>query len=129
MNRDRFDQRAQSFTTTLAQLKKATLEPETEFIRDAVIQRFEFTYELAWKMLKLALEGKDIDVRNAKDTIAAAIEQGLLEDGNTWTEMHRMRNLTSHTYDPALARDVYKFVIVTGAGEFERLAGRMRNWR
>lgn len=125
MNRERFDQRAQSFATALAQLKKATLEPETEFLRDAVIQRFEFTYELAWKTLKLALEDKDIDVRNAKDTIAAAIEQGMVDDGNLWTEMHRMRNLTSHTYDPELAQSVYKFVIATGVVEFESLAGRL----
>lgn len=125
MNRERFDQRAKSFVIALAQLKKATLEPETEFLRDAVIRRFEFTYELAWKTLKLALEDKDIDVRNAKDTIAAAIEQGMVGDGNLWTEMHRMRNLTSHTYDPELAQSVYEFVIATGVAEFENLAGRL----
>ncbi len=74
------------------------------------IQRFEFTYELAWKTLKLYLETKDIDVRNAKDTLKAAFEQGLIQNADDWSELHQKRNLTSHTYDEALAQEIYLFI-------------------
>ncbi len=53
-----------------------------DYLNDAILQRFEFTYEMAWKALKLVLAAKDIDVRSPKETLAAALQQNLLTDGN-----------------------------------------------
>ena len=47
------------YRQTLEALRRATLEPKNEFLRDSVIQRFEFTYELAWKSLKRYLEQEE----------------------------------------------------------------------
>lgn len=102
---DRFEQRYQHFTAVLTRLQDALLETNApaDLIRDAVIQRFEFTYELAWKTMKDWLAQKDIDVRNAKDTLKEALAQGVIADGNRWSVLHEARNLTSHTYDEATA--------------------------
>lgn len=98
----------------LIQLEKALHEPESEFIRDAVIQRFEFTYELAWKTLKAYLATLDITALNAKETLKAAYQQGLLVDADAWGTLHQKRNLTSHTYDEALAEALYHYLKTDG---------------
>ncbi len=110
MNGERFKERKGDFSDAILRLNDALNQPYNEFLRDSVIQRFEFTYEAAWKCAKLWLATKDIDVRNAKDTLKEALTQGLIVDGNGWSELHRMRNLTSHTYDKKLAEDVYHFI-------------------
>ena len=53
---------------------------------------------------------------------------GLLVDGNGWSQLHRMRNLTSHTYDEAQALLVYRFVKVDGVRLFSELAARVQTW-
>ena len=101
------------FLKALNQLDKAQQEPYSEFIRDAVIQRFELTYDLAWKTLKAYLASQDIKVLNPKETLKASFEQELIEDAETWGQVHKYRNLTSHTYDELLANDIYTFLMVT----------------
>lgn len=126
---NRLAERASDFLTAVTRLEEALMQPENSFMRDATIQRFEFTYELAWKALKLWLERKDITVLNAKDTLQAALEQGLLADGNGWSQLHRMRNLTSHTYDEAQAVRVYQFIKNDGVQLFRTLAEQVRAWK
>ena len=111
---DRFQQRLADFDRSNAKLQAVFAEAESELVRDATIQRFEIAYELAWKTMKLWLAGKDIDVRNAKDTLRAALEQGIIDDGNAWARLHEMRNLTSHVYDEAVAQRVFFFMKTEG---------------
>lgn len=125
---DRLTERTTDFLSALARLKEALAQPESSFLRDATIQRFEFTYELAWKAIKLWLESKDITALNAKETLQGAVQQGLIQDGNSWSELHRMRNLTSHTYDEAQAIRVYNFVRTEGVTLFDEVAQEMRSW-
>jgi nucleotidyltransferase substrate binding protein (TIGR01987 family) len=125
MDKQRFIERQNEFAKAVQRLRDAVGQQENEFIRDAVIQRFEFTYELAWKAIKLYLESKDIDVRNPKDTLREALVQGLIENGDLWSELHRMRNLTSHTYDEKLAVEVYQFVKTYALDLFNRLAKKL----
>ena len=85
--------------------------PADEELRDACIQRFEFTFELCWKMLKRRLE---IDLPNAAEVdglsyralIRAGAEHGLVADVAPWWVYRDKRNITSHTYDAAKAADV-----------------------
>jgi nucleotidyltransferase substrate binding protein (TIGR01987 family) len=125
---DRLAERSADFLSAYERLKEALAQPENSFLRDASIQRFEFTYELAWKAIKLWLEGKDIIVLNAKDTLQAALEQGVIAKGNEWSELHRMRNLTSHTYDETQAIRVYQFIKRDGIELFSELAVKVRSW-
>ncbi|MEJ0061934.1 MAG: HI0074 family nucleotidyltransferase substrate-binding subunit [Alphaproteobacteria bacterium] len=126
MNLDeRYRERIGDFRKALAKLRQGLDEASTELGRDGVIQRFEFTYEQAWKTLKLWLAGKDIDVRNAKDALREALGQGLLDDGGLWSRLHENRNLTSHTYDSAVAAAVYAFIAAEGYAALARLLEKL----
>jgi nucleotidyltransferase substrate binding protein (TIGR01987 family) len=121
MNSTRLFERIADYRKVLARLREALAAPETDLVRDATIQRFEFTFELAWKAVKLLLEFKGSDVRNPRDTLREALNQGLIDDGNGWTELLENRNLTSHTYDAKLSMDVYTFLKSKGLMLFEAL--------
>lgn len=74
---------------------------------DATIQRFEFTIELFWKLLKSILEEKGIEVQYPKDVLREAYKGHLINDELLWLSILKDRNLTSHTYDDKLANEVY----------------------
>ena len=84
-------------------------EQADEQIRDGLIQRFEFTYEISHKTLKRSLESTSanpaqFDAMAFQDIIRTANEQGLLAgDWNDWKQYREMRSRTSHTYDEATA--------------------------
>jgi nucleotidyltransferase substrate binding protein (TIGR01987 family) len=85
-------------------------EPNT-FIYDSVIKRFEFTYELAWRLMKAYMEYKGgEDVRFARDVFREAFATGLIMEGEVWLEMMRDRNLSSHTYDEGESQRIYERV-------------------
>jgi nucleotidyltransferase substrate binding protein (TIGR01987 family) len=96
----------------LQSLDLALAKEKDEFIRDSVIQRFEFTYELSWKFLSrhLALDlGSDaVDKLLRRDLYRTAAEKGLIKDSTTWFEYHTARNTTSHTYNVSIAEQVYE---------------------
>ncbi len=81
-------------------------------IRDGLIQRFEFTYDLAHKVLRRVLEQaaanpQDIDRMSFPTLVRTASEQGLVEsEWPAWRTFREMRNITSHTYDEAKALTV-----------------------
>lgn len=85
--------------------------PADEELRDACIQRFEFTFELAWKMLKRRLEldlpnASEVDTMTYRTLMRVGAEQGLIGDVNAWFVYRDKRNLTSHTYDTEKAAEV-----------------------
>lgn len=129
MNQERLRQRSEDYQKAVRRLQDAFRQEKNEFIRDSVIQRFEFCYELVWKTLKLKLEQEDIDACSPKETLRAALELGLIEDGNAWTKLHRKRYVTSQTYDEALAEEVYTFVCQTGLPLLQQLAHQTETWR
>lgn len=81
-------------------------------IRDGLVQRFEFTYEISHKMLKRYLEyssasPEQFDQMPFADQIRSANEQGLLQgDWSVWRNYREMRSKTSHTYDEEIAIQV-----------------------
>lgn len=91
-----------------------------EQIRDGLIQRFEFTYELSHKFIKRYLEYSsptpdDIDKMAFSDIIRSANEIGLLlGDWTDWKAYREMRNLTSHSYNEqkalAVVANIPKFL-------------------
>jgi len=83
-----------------------------DMLRDSVIQRFEYTYELCWKMLKRRLEmdvpsPELIDAMSFREMIREGAERGMIDDPLVWFDYRQKRNLTTHTYDEAVAKDVY----------------------
>jgi nucleotidyltransferase substrate binding protein (TIGR01987 family) len=84
-----------------------------EQLRNSVIQCFEFTYELSWKMLKRHLEATEaspaaLDLATFQSLIRLGNERGLLRsDWNTWRTYRQARTDSSHTYDAAKAEAVF----------------------
>ena len=74
---------------------------------DACIQRFEFAVELWWKLLKRLLAARGEEEVYPKDVLRSAFRGRLIDDEQAWLNMLRDRNLTSHTYDEALADQIY----------------------
>jgi nucleotidyltransferase substrate binding protein (TIGR01987 family) len=128
MDDQRLHERIDEYQRATSQLAKALARPLDEFLRDSVIQRFEVAYELAWKMLKLRLEQEAVTANSPKQVLQAALQVGFITDGNAWTELQNNRNLTSHTYDEALAQRVYEFVQQQGLALFEQLAKQASQW-
>ncbi|MBV2191950.1 MAG: nucleotidyltransferase substrate binding protein [Azonexus sp.] len=129
MDRQRLHERCADYEKALNQLAKALKQPRDEYLRDSVIQRFEITYELAWKMLKLCLEAEGISVRTPRETLQEALQAGFITDGNAWSDLQKMRNLTSHTYDESLAEQVYDFVAQQGLALFQQLSHAVGQWQ
>lgn len=81
---------------------------ELSTLKDGVIQRFEFTLELSWKILKTYLVNEGIDcVNTPKSVVREAYKAGIIKNGEIWIEMIDDRNLTSHIYSQSMADDIY----------------------
>ncbi|NCT57192.1 MAG: nucleotidyltransferase [Legionella sp.] len=126
MTMETFHFKQAQFEKALAQLQKSLNIPKNEYIRDAVIQRFEFTYELSWKALKAYLATQDMLVLSPKETLKVAYQQNLIQDANAWSELHFNRNLTTHTYDEQLAETIYDYLKNTGIFLFITLQDKLR---
>ena len=93
-------------------LERYKREPTDEQIRDGLIQRFEFTYELTHKMLKrylkeTAASPDEIERMPFADLVRSGNAQGLLrDDWPAWRRFREMRARTSHTYDAKVASQV-----------------------
>jgi nucleotidyltransferase substrate binding protein (TIGR01987 family) len=82
-------------------------------LRDATIQRFAFTFEVAWKTLKRFLEENSIepiDRLTNRQLFRLGFEQGLLRDSAAWMLYLGRRNLTSHVYSEAIAAQVFEVI-------------------
>ncbi len=98
-------------------IERSRKVPEDEEIRDSVIQRFEYSYELSWKMLKRQLEMDSptpaiIDAMDFKNMIRESAQRGFLENPEAWFEYRRQRNITSHAYDEKKAIRVYETALL-----------------
>lgn len=93
-------------------LERYEQDTSDEQIRDGLIQRFEFTYELSHKTIKRYLESTsansdEFDTMSFGELIRTANERGLLKgDWSDWRLYREMRNLTSHTYNEDVALKV-----------------------
>jgi nucleotidyltransferase substrate binding protein (TIGR01987 family) len=92
---------------------EAALEYDPEVLDialDAVIQRFEFTFERAWKSIRLAAKAVGYDCKSPRGCLKLAYKMEWIEDEEKWLRLLEARNLTLHTYDQETAMEVYETV-------------------
>ena len=83
-----------------------------EILKEGLIQRFEYTHELAWNVLKDFLtEIGDVTIYGSKDATKEAFQAGLIKDGEVWMEMIKSRNKTSHTFNEEIADEIYTKIL------------------
>lgn len=99
--RYRFDNYKRAFAQLEAAVELATERELTDLEEEGVIQRFEYTWELAWKLLAdlLESEGVVLEPKTPKTVIRSALGAKLIDDGEAWMDALDARNLMSHTYD------------------------------
>lgn len=105
----RFEERKQDLINAANRLKEALNEEESELIVDAVLHRYEFTFELAWKTLKDYLEysGVAINTGSPREVIKESFAHNIIPDGEVWIKMMLARNSLSHLYDEETSRQIY----------------------
>lgn len=97
-----------AFETALGRLDDALKQVETEWTRDAAIQRFEFTFELAWKTTMRAAQKEGMQSgASPKQVIKAAFKVGWIDDDVLWLKLLEDRNRTSHAYDQIIAEEIF----------------------
>ena len=100
--------RQTSFSQAIARFSEALDAPESDLTRDAAIQRFEFCFELAWKVIQERARAEGLDCQSPKGCLKLAYKNGWIAEEAGWIAMLEDRNRTAHTYDEALAKDVYR---------------------
>lgn len=102
----RWQQRFNNYRKALAQLSSAVQEYDDSapnIVKEGVLQRFEFTHELAWKTLKdyLEFEGHQ-NITGSRSAVRLAFNLGLITEGQVWMDMIESRNRTVHAYDESV---------------------------
>ena len=127
MSRERFELVRQQFERALVRLHEALDQNETDFMRDALIQRFEFTYELGWKCMFYWLRAQQEKVPEVvRPVIQAAFRAELIADADLWEKIKDYRDETSHTYDEKKAIAVAAFVRAQAVHAFDSLLVKLK---
>ena len=132
----RWQQRFSNYRKALIKLNQAVSilseqigrsEEVDELLQEGLIQRFEYTHELAWKVMKDYAEYQGYtDIRGSRDAVRKALEMGLVDD-KRWMETIEDRNLTVHNYDNEIASEIYENIMCVYAPLFVAVERKMQS--
>lgn len=121
--------KVQNLKKAVARLSEGILElqaNDSSVVRDGVIQRFEFTTELAWKATREYLMDQGfVDINSPKSVMKEAFSFGLISDDKIWIQILNDRNLTSHIYKEEIADEICNRIIKTHFQELKALSKRL----
>ncbi|MCC5930630.1 MAG: nucleotidyltransferase substrate binding protein [Cyclobacteriaceae bacterium] len=114
----RWQQRFQNYIKAYALLESAVVQffkdGLTELEEQGLIQRFGFTHELAWNVMKDYFEYQgNTQITGSRDATREAFNNGLIENGDGWMEMIKSRNKSSHTYNEETAKELVRNITET----------------
>lgn len=126
----RWIQRFNNYKKALKQLMEAvelTKERELSNLeKQGLVQAYEFTQELSWKVLKDFMQSRGIqDLFGSKDAVREAFKIGVIENGDIWMDMIKSRNLTSHTYNESAIEEIIDLIVNKYYEEFKNFNQRM----
>lgn len=107
----KLEMKAKVAKRALDTLREIMDEPYSVIIRDAAIQRFEYTFEATWKLIKEYLfEMEGIICNSPKSCFREAFKMGLLDESESMQALYMTddRNMTTHTYHEDIAEEIYK---------------------
>jgi len=104
----RWQQRFSNYKKALSQLSKFIDKKDlNELEEQGLIQAFEYTFELAWNVMKDYYEFQGVGgIQGSRDAIRLAFKRGLIADGDGWMKMIDSRTRTSHTYHEETANEI-----------------------
>ena len=123
----RWKQRFHNFLKALQTLRQAAelaaQRQLSELEKQGLVQGFEFTHELAWNVLKDYLEAQGfVGLIGSRNATRQAFKDALIQDGETWMDMIKARNLTSHTYNIAVASSIADDILIRFYPAFKAMA-------
>ena len=92
--------------------------------RAAVIQAFACTFETFWKAFEKIVEGQGQVAPFPRTAIAGAFQLGLIDDENTWLDMIRDRNQTSHVYNENISKAIYANITFSYVKAFQDIESK-----
>ena len=105
----RYKQRFENFEKSFLLLEQALDIEEPSIIEKAgIVQFFEITFELSWKLMKDYLSYIGYEVKSPREAIKTSFSIEIIEDGEIWLNALADRNLTVHTYDETQADEIYR---------------------
>ena len=129
----RWIQRLENFQRALSTLQRAIglaqSRPLSELEEQGLIQAFEFTHELSWLLIRDFLVDQGVaGISGSRDAVREAVARQMLPQGeeSVWMAMIRSRTLTSHTYNPAVAREIAELIVARYGPVFQQLADVMQ---
>jgi nucleotidyltransferase substrate binding protein (TIGR01987 family) len=123
---ERFQIACAQYNRALDRLHEVVALNENDVIRDSLIQRFEFTYELGWKAMFYWLRAQGENVPEMQRAILqTAFRAGLIVDAELWQDLKDQRDATSHTYNEAQAVRVAAFVRTRALVAFDALREKL----
>lgn len=128
MDKQRFSQRQHDFLRAASRLREIASLQGDDILRDATIQRFEFTFEAAWKALQMYLLYQGYEVLGPRQVLKQAFTHGLIQttdEADIWLAMLEDRNLTTHTYREALAEAIAAHIRARYAASLHDMAARV----
>ena len=104
----RWKQRFYNYQKALIQLTKFIEKGElSELEEQGIIKAFEYTYELAWNVIKdYYQEQGEVSIQGSRDAFRLAFQRGLIADGDNWMKMIKSRIASVHTYNLEVARQI-----------------------
>ena len=104
---------------------------DRDYALDATIQRFEFSFELFWKTLRVLLDDAGIQANNPRQVLSEAYSQEWINEEKTWLSLLKARNLTSHVYNEQRAQEIYQMILENAPlmhAEYEALKERFSEY-
>lgn len=128
----RWIQRFRNFQKALLQLTEGvemSNEASMSLLKEGVIQRFEFTHELAWRVMKdyLEFEGYQ-NITGSRTATKRAFNIGLISNGQTWMDMIESRNNTVHTYKKEILEVEFKKIVHSYHQQFLAFEKKMQSF-
>lgn len=112
----RWQQRFSNFNKAFLKLSQAVTQAKqkklSELETEGLIQRFEYTYELAWKTLQDYIKDMGLsDIHGPSKVLQEALKMELITDSEGWVKLKKSREKTSHTYDPETAEEIKGLIL------------------
>ena len=104
----RWKQRFYNYQKAISQLTKFIKKGElNELEEQGIIKAFEYTYELAWNVIKDYYEEQgEVSIQGSRDALRLAFQRGLIADGDNWMKMIKSRIASVHTYNLEIAQQI-----------------------
>jgi len=123
-----FEDVFKDFTSALQKLEDGVNNAKTELEIDGVIQRFEFTFEIFWKLLKVICFDEGMECKSPRKCLKMGFQLGFIKDEKVALKMLEDRNKTSHVYDEETSRSIFTEIKSTHLNFFKDVLGEIQSF-